>query len=622
MNEHTKLPVFPRTSARRPPNMSRSRRAQRDTSASGSDSSASTSPERGFDDDKDSLMLQSNDSLSSLAPSLSPDSDDDARRRAIEEQNRISPISRLPAELMIAVFAKLSSPADLKNCMLVSKDWARNSVGLLWHRPSTNKWSNVKSAIWTVNKANSFFDYSSLIKRLNLSALGNEVSDGTLKPLSGCKRVERLTLTNCTKLTDLSLVAMLEDNRSLLALDVTNVDATTDKTMFALAQHAVRLQGLNITNCKKITDESLEAVARNCRHLKRLKLNGCSQLSDKSIIAFARNCRYILEIDLHDCKNLADESITTLITEGPNLRELRLAHCWRITDQAFLRLPSDATYESLRILDLTDCGELQDSGVQKIVYAAPRLRNLVLAKCRNITDRAVLAITRLGKNLHYIHLGHCSRITDTGVAQLVKLCNRIRYIDLACCTNLTDASVMQLAMLPKLKRIGLVKCAAITDRSILALAKPKQVGSGGPIAPSVLERVHLSYCTNLTLAGIHALLNNCPRLTHLSLTGVQAFLRDDLLVFCREAPPEFNEHQRDVFCVFSGVGVQRLRGFLNTNGQNEDRDSSFGDNEGTMYNDGEDGGDVIINVTAQANGMVIDEMDEEFGNDSEMLGQD
>ncbi len=119
--------------------------------------------------------------------------------------------------------------------------------------------------------------------------------------------------------------------------------------------------------------------------------------------------------------------------------------------------------------------------------------------------------------------------------------------------------------------------------------------------------------------GIHALLNNCPRLTHLSLTGVQAFLRDDLLVYCREAPPEFNEHQRDVFCVFSGVGVQRLRVFLNTHGQNEDRESSFGDNEGTMYHEGEDA-DVILNVTAQANGMAIDELDEEFGNDSEMLG--
>ena len=38
-----------------------------------------------------------------------------------------------------------------------------------------------------------------------------------------------------------------------------------------------------------------------------------------------------------------------------------------------------------------------------------------------------------------------------------------------------------------------------------------------------------------------------------------------------------------------------------------------------MYHEGEEA-DVILNVTAQANGMVIDELDEEFGNDSEMLG--
>jgi F-box and leucine-rich repeat protein GRR1 len=84
-------------------------------------------------------------------------------------------------------------------------------------------------------------------------------------------------------------------------------------------------------------------------------------------MAFALNCRHILEIDLHDCKLLEDFSITTLITEGKYLRELRLAHCSRITDNAFLSLPRLTVFENLRILDLTDCGELQDVGVQKIV---------------------------------------------------------------------------------------------------------------------------------------------------------------------------------------------------------------------------------------------------------------
>ena len=180
----------------------------------------------------------------------------------------------------------------------------------------------------------------------------------------------------------------------------------------------------------------------------------------------------------------------------PNLRELRLAHCTEIDDLAFLELPKQLSMDSLRILDLTACENIRDDAVERIVSSAPRLRNLVLAKCRFITDRAVWAICKLGKNLHYVHLGHCSNITDAAVIQLVKSCNRIRYIDLACCVRLTDQSVQELATLPKLRRIGLVKCTLITDRSISALARPK---ASSHSSISSLERVHLSYCVNLTM---------------------------------------------------------------------------------------------------------------------------
>ena len=105
---------------------------------------------------------------------------------------------------------------------------------------------------------------------------------------------------------------------------------------------------------------------------------------------------------------------------------------------------------------------------------------------------------------------------------------------------------MKLAQLPKLRRIGLVKCSNITDESVYALAhaqRPRHrvVGEHGQEIASYypgssLERVHLSYCTNLTLKSVVVLLNQCHKLTHLSLTGVQAFLRNDLEAFCREAP--------------------------------------------------------------------------------------
>lgn len=218
-------------------------------------------------------------------------------------------------------------------------------------------------------------------------------------------------------------------------------------------------------------------------------------------MSFAENCPSILEIDLQECKLVTNQSVTALMTTLQNLRELRLAHCTEIDDSAFLDLPKHISLGCLRILDLTACENIRDDAVERIVTAAPRLRNLVLAKCKFITDRAAWAICKLGKNLHYVHLGHCSNITDNAVIQLVKSCNRIRYIDLACCSRLTDRSVQQLATLPKLRRIGLVKCQLITDASILALARPAQEN---PVSFSSLERVHLSYCVNLTMIVSHS----------------------------------------------------------------------------------------------------------------------
>jgi len=483
--------------------MARSRQLQRMSSDSSS-SSSSTSPERGVDDDNDSFMIQANDSQSSLGMDISADhSEDAAARREYEERCRVSPVHRLPAELLISIFSRLSASQDLRSCMLVSKDWARNSVGLLWHRPAMNKWDSIHSVVLSIRRSDKFFAYQDLVKRLNMSTLASNVSDGTLAGMTQCKRIERLTLTNCTKLTDVSLQPLIDHNRSLLALDVTGLDQLTDRTMITVADNCLRLQGLNVTGCKKLTDASVEAVAKNCRHLKRLKFNNCVQLTDNSILVVAQHSTHLLEIDLYGLQNLESPAVAALLMSCPHMRELRLAHCSRITDSAFSDIPYDpdmpVTFEALRILDLTDCNELGDKGVERIIQTCPRLRNLILAKCRQITDRAVFAITKLGKNLHYIHLGHCQRITDISVEALAKACNRIRYIDLACCSNLTDSSVTKLAGLPKLKRIGLVKCAGITDRSIYALAMGEVKNGKKMNGVSVLERVHLSYCTLLTL---------------------------------------------------------------------------------------------------------------------------
>jgi hypothetical protein len=95
----------------------------------------------------------------------------------------------------------------------------------------------------------------------------------------------------------------------------------------------------------------------------------------------------------------------------------------------------------------------------------------------------------------------------------------------------------------------------------------------------------------INIQGIHELLQYCPRLTHLSLTGVQAFLREDLTRFCREAPPEFTHPQRDVFCVFSGEGVSRLREYLKRLAEDQEREGRASRDTAATYSEPEAEGD-------------------------------
>jgi F-box and leucine-rich repeat protein GRR1 len=87
-------------------------------------------------------------------------------------------------------------------------------------------------------------------------------------------------------------------------------------------------------------------------------------------------------------------------------------------------------------------------------------------------------------------------------------------------------SVFELASLAKLRRIGLIHVNNLTDEAIYSLGDQHQT----------LERIHLSYCDQVTVMGIHYLLQKLQKLNHISLTGIPAFRRPEIRQFYR-APP-------------------------------------------------------------------------------------
>lgn len=211
------------------------------------------------------FFLGNNDSASSLGV---PNIQD---MQVTDEEPCLVPIQTLPNEILIQVFSRLGSSSDVLSVMLTCKRFARNAVDSLWHRPACTNWERLTKICRTLSQHKPYFAYREFVKRLNLASLATDVSDGSIVAFHNCSRIERLTLTNCKKLTDLGVLPLIENNPNLLALDVSNDAEVSENLIFAIARNCRKIQGLNVTNCKNITNPSLVALAEHCKYLKRVR---------------------------------------------------------------------------------------------------------------------------------------------------------------------------------------------------------------------------------------------------------------------------------------------------------------------------------------------------------------
>lgn len=477
-------------------------------------------------------------------------------RRESHHRQPQSELSKLPSEILLLIFSHLTLKTDLVNLTLTCKQWANLVIDSIWFRPNIHSHQIVSKLANIMRQPveSTQWNYRKFIRRLNLSFVCNLINDDFVRLFESCNNLERITLVNCNYVGSATIARVIIGCSKLQSIDLTGVNKVEDVVLDSLSENCFRLQGIYAPGAEYLSGEAIARLFSRCCSLKRVKFNGCEEITDQHLYLLTSNCPNLVEADFHNCAQITDASVEKMFMDLLWLREFKVSFNYKISHRVFDSLTE--TLDKLRVVDLTGCTQVSDHTVDKLVKVAPKLRNLVLSKCTRITDTSLRTLSTLGKNLHYIHMGHCNNITDFGAITLIRNCHRLQYIDFACCTQLTNATLEEMANLQRLRRIGLVKCSNITDDGILALARSRRG------VEDTLERVHLSYCSNLHLFPIYQLLRSCPRLTHLSLTGVTAFLRADITQYCRDPPSDFTPHQRALFCVFSGKNVAKLREHL------------------------------------------------------------
>ena len=165
-------------------------------------------------------------------------------------------------------------------------------------------------------------------------------------------------------------------------------------------------------------------------------MGNCHRITDASIVPITRACPLIIEYDLSTVPQITNASLYSIFLHSSHVRELKIVGNTDVSDQGIPNLadmlddedetdakdlpwyarldnqrilPSVATLDHLRVVDLMGCTGINDMAVDNLISNAPKLRHLSLAKCPLISDMALESIARLGKSLHHLHLGHAVR---------------------------------------------------------------------------------------------------------------------------------------------------------------------------------------------------------------------
>eukprot|EP00753_Platysulcus_tardus_P018406 PLAT6852.1.p1 GENE.PLAT6852.1~~PLAT6852.1.p1 ORF type:complete len:2728 (+),score=1148.07 PLAT6852.1:1104-8186(+) len=360
-----------------------------------------------------------------------------------------------------------------------------------------------------------------------------------------CPSLEAIDVSRCRYFTDSSLVAIVRNCSELVELDVSWCLKVTDEGMTMLGNSASmsKLQKLTLTGCTRIADTALVAVARTCTEMTHLNLNGCSKLSDVGVRAAVHNMwklrqlhcaglskltddvfyfdaadgraaadkqmlRAIEVLDLTDCVLLTDHGVRGIGIRCEQLERITLGGCINLTDASvdFLaRHPfsSKAAREKLKVLDMCYVRALTDSAVEQLTDAFPRLNTLLLGGCIQLTREAVALIadtmdgvTRL--NLAHVRVlqsedvvlmaenmwveeadfSHCIRLTDEAMQAIAASWVGLRLLDISWCRSITDAGIQALAeRLELLEQLTLRNCDGISDAVLSAVqaSNPKVV---------------------------------------------------------------------------------------------------------------------------------------------------
>lgn len=233
--------------------------------------------------------------------------------------------------------------------------------------------------------------------------------------------LESLQLEECHRITQCGLFGTLTNcGEKLKALGFVNCLGIQDfDAGFPLTSPCHSLKSLTIQNCPRFGDASLVMLGRLCPNLAYINLTRLQNITDAGIQPLIQSSEArLIKVNLSGCANLTDRSVTDIAKlHGETLELLNLDGCRYITDVSLTEIASNCLF--LRELDVSRCG-ITDTGIADLAAAKQiSLQIFSIAGCCLVTEKSLPFLIAMGKSLVGLNIQKCSGISYGAVDLLI-----------------------------------------------------------------------------------------------------------------------------------------------------------------------------------------------------------
>lgn len=375
---------------------------------------------------------------------------------------------------------------------------------------------------------------------LDLSGCRNFSSEGFVHLISACgAELKSLMLRHLSTLKSVVIFAVTETCRRLERINMEGCTKISDKALRGFARCG-ELKSLTISNNKIITGNGVKGVTRALKRLKEVAISNCGSVGTEGFAAFGANP--VAKMDFSSCTMLRDAGLVKLVESGSTLRKhlttLDLSSCNGVSDAGFQAIGSRLS--NLTTLILRDCPGLGDASFERLADL-DQLEYLDVSGCANFGAEGMQFFGSSDRSaLEHVDFTNCVGMDDLAMQGFAKGCSALMSVRVAGCTELTDEALYHITFSNRyLGLLDLQDCSLLTDKAIHCLGSCPAIASlnifGVPLITGPTVEKHIGQLRNLqSLAVMEGARISKQVIQHLQhLRGARLAIHYDNI------PPEF-----------------------------------------------------------------------------------